>query len=164
MASVDWNVIAAQVSWAQQTYYKEPAHRSKRCDALWRATRAILEPEYVYVGVSEGMLPELTVVLQGSLWVAVARIATLKRSYRATHGEKAPEPDIVELCGYMTGTSAKDLQKSLPNEEPWICWRVLKAGQMLQTPPGCVRAEGKGGFEVRSFWILDYQAGQTMGI
>ena len=36
----------------------------------------------------------------------------------------------------------KDLQKSLPGEAPWIFWQVLEAGQLLQTPPGFVRAKG----------------------
>ena len=149
-------MTGTQVSWAQQTYYMEPAHRTKRSDGIWTATCTVVDPDYVFVGVAEGMLPEVTVVLRGNLFVAAAPIDILARSYEAKCGKQAA--DITALLGYLTGSTHKDLQKSLPEQPPWLCWHVLKPGQLLQTPPGFVRAEGKlpGRVWYVEVWVTRY--------
>ena len=61
----------------------------------------------MFVGVAEGMLPEITIVLRGKLFVAAAPMDILSRSYEAKHGKKAA--DVTALLAYLTGSSLKDL-------------------------------------------------------
>ena len=89
----------------------------------------VIEPgDYVFVGVAEGFLPDLTVRLQGQLFVALAPISKLLQSYKTTHGKDAV--DLMELCGHLTGSTLQDLKKSTPREDPWVNWQFLEAGQI----------------------------------
>ena len=49
-----------QVGWGQQAYLKEPAHRTQRGDAVWRAMIAAVRDDYVFQGVPDGLMPDQT--------------------------------------------------------------------------------------------------------
>ena len=128
------------MAWAQQTYLKEPLHRTKKGDSFWRASKSAAPQDYAFVGITEGMFADLTCVMQGQLFVAVADAHKLALSYKKMNGSDAA--DLTALCGHLTQNSISELQASLPEDGPWVFWQVMDAGQMLMTPPGHVRAEG----------------------
>ena len=97
--------------------------------------------DYTFVGVGEGLFPDVTVCLSGRLFVAVAPVEKLVESYRRVH-DTTPS-DLVQVCGHFTQSTISDLQKSLgPDSTSWVFWQILEPGQVLITPPAHVRAEG----------------------
>ena len=101
----------------------------------------MIEPaDYVFVGVGEGFLPDISLCLDGQIFVALAPLAKLKESYRTVRGHEAT--DLMEVCGYFTGSTLQELKRSMPGDTAWVSWHILKPGEILATPPGYIRAEG----------------------
>ena len=98
--------------------------------------------KYAFVGIPSGFLPDTTICLHGRLFVAAAHVEHVLQAYRTVH-EKEPV-DLTERCGFFTATSCDQLIRALANKvnKPWLFWRVLEPGELVQTPPGFIRAEG----------------------
>ena len=108
---------------------------------FWRATKSVAHPEYTFIGIADGLFPELLLVTSGRLFVATASIIDLCKAF--VHIRKVQPKTLVELCGFFTSTPIDQLQRALsPDTGDWVCWHVMEPGQIWQTPAGHVRAEG----------------------
>ena len=62
------------------------------------------------VGVSDGMLPDITLVLSGKLFVATASIHNLCMAFNEMEGK--PPKDLAQVCSFFISGHIKELQAS----------------------------------------------------